>query len=120
LLQAIRGLTDTNGRPIYVDGLARTDGIVGTLLGFDVIVNKYLDAPSQTATGSAGTVSKYPMYFGDWDKFYGIVDRLNMVLRRYDQTQVGYITFFGEKRLATSVRDPAAGVRFRSTGTATA
>jgi predicted phage gp36 major capsid-like protein len=120
LLQAIRGLTDLQGRPIYVDGLARTDGIVGSLLGFDVVVNKYLDTPSQTSTGSAGTTSKYPMYFGDWDKFYGIVDRLNMVLRRYDQTLPGYITFFGEKRLATSVRDPNAGVRYRSTGTATA
>ena len=28
LLQAIRGLVDSNGRPIYVDGLARADGIV--------------------------------------------------------------------------------------------
>lgn len=120
LLQAIRGLVDSNGRPIYVDGLARTDGIVGSLLGFDVVVNKYLDTPSQTATGTAGTVSKYPMFFGDWDKFYTIVDRLNMVLRRYDQTAPGFITFFGEKRLATSVRDPFAGVRYRSTGTATA
>jgi predicted phage gp36 major capsid-like protein len=120
LLQAIRGLVDSQGRPIYVDGLARTDGIVGSLLGFDVIVNKYLDTPSQTATGAAGTVSKYPMFFGDWDKFYTIVDRLNMVLRRYDQTLPGFITFFGEKRLATSVRDPNAGVRYRSTGTANA
>jgi HK97 family phage major capsid protein len=120
LLQAIRGLTDLQGRPIYVDGLSRTDGIVGSLLGFDVVVNKYIDTPSQTATGAAGTVSKYPMYFGDWDKFYTIVDRLNMVLRRYDQTLPGFITFFGEKRLATSVRDPFAGVRFRSTGTANA
>jgi predicted phage gp36 major capsid-like protein len=120
LLQAIRGLVDSQGRPIYVDGLARNDGIVGSLLGFDVVVNKYLDTPSQTSTGSAGTVSKYPMYFGDWEKFYGIVDRLNMVLRRYDQTAPGYITFFGEKRLCTSVRDPNAGVRYRSTGTATA
>jgi predicted phage gp36 major capsid-like protein len=120
LLQAIRGLTDLQGRPIYVDGLSRTDGIVGSLLGFDVVVNKYLDTPSQTATGAAGTVSKYPMFFGDWDKFYTIVDRLNMVLRRYDQTLPGFITFFGEKRLATSVRDPFAGVRFRSTGTANA
>lgn len=118
LLQAIRGLVDTNGRPIYVDGLARTDGIVGSLLGFDVVVNKYLDTPSQLTTGAAGTVSKYPMFFGDWDKFYTIVDRLNMVLRRYDQTLPGFITFFGEKRLATSVRDPFAGVRYRSTGTA--
>jgi HK97 family phage major capsid protein len=118
LLQAIRGLVDSNGRPIYVDGLARTDGIVGSLLGFDVVVNKYLDTPSQLTTGAAGTVSKYPMFFGDWDKFYTIVDRLNMVLRRYDQTLPGFITFFGEKRLATSVRDPFAGVRYRSTGTA--
>jgi predicted phage gp36 major capsid-like protein len=120
LLQAIRGLVDSQGRPIYVDGLARNDGIVGSLLGFDVVVNKYLDTPSQTATGAAGTVSKYPMFFGDWDKFYTIIDRLNMVLRRYDQTAPGFITFFGEKRLATSVRDPFAGVRYRSTGTANA
>jgi len=118
LLQAIRGLTDTQGRPIYVDGLARTDGIVGTLLGFDVIVNKYLDNPSQATTAAAGTISKYPMFFGDFDKFYTIIDRLNMVLRRYDQTLPGSITFYGEKRLATSVRDPFAGVRYRSTATA--
>ena len=118
LLQAIRGLVDTQGRPIYVDGLARTDGIVGTLLGFDVVVNKYLDNPSQATTAAAGTISKYPMFFGDFDKFYTIIDRLNMVLRRYDQTLPGSITFYGEKRLATSVRDPFAGVRYRSTATA--
>ena len=119
LLQAIRGLVDSQGRPIYVDGLARTDGIVGQLLGFDVVVNKYLSTPSQTTTGSAGTTSFYPMYFGDWQKGFTIVDRLNMVLRRYDQTLPGYITFFGEKRLATSVVDPFSIIRFRSTGTAT-
>ena len=119
LLQAIRGLTDTQGRPIYVDGLARTDGIVGQLLGFDVVVNKYLDAPSQASTGTAGTNSLYPMYFGDFQKGFTIVDRLNMVLRRYDQTLPGFITFYGEKRLATSVVDPFAVIRYRSTGTAT-
>ena len=119
LLQQIRGLVDTQGRPIYVDGLARTDGIVGSLLGFDVVVNKYLDTPSQTTTGSAGTNSLYPMYFADWSRFHTIVDRLSMVLRRYDQTLPGFITFFGEKRLATSVVNPFAGVRYRSTGTST-
>ena len=118
LLQAIRGLVDSQGRPIYVDGLARTDGIVGSLMGFDVVVNKYLDAPSQAATGAAGTTSYYPMYFGDWQKGFTIVDRLNMILRRYDQTLPGSITFYGEKRLATSVVDPFAIVRYRSTGTA--
>jgi len=120
LAQAIRGLQDTNGRPIFnsVESL-NPDGIIGQLLGFDVVMNKYLDTPSQTTTGSAGTNSLYPMYFADWSRFHTTVDRLNMVMRRYDQTLPGYITFFGEKRLATSVRDPNAGVRYRSTGTAT-
>ena len=120
LLNAIRALKDDNGAPIFNrnEGLS-VDGIVGTLLGFDVVVNKYCDTPSQTTTGSAGTSSLYPMYFADWGRFHTIVDRLNMVMRRYDQTAPGFITFFGEKRLATSIRDPFAGVRYRSTGTAT-
>ena len=120
LLNAIRALRDDNGAPIFNrnEGLS-VDGIVGNLLGFDVVVNKYCDTPSQATTGSAGTSSLYPMYFADWSRFHTIIDRLNMVMRRYDQTLPGYITFFGEKRLATSVRDPNAGVRYRSTGTAT-
>jgi HK97 family phage major capsid protein len=120
LAQAIRGLQDTNGRPIFnsVESL-NPDGIIGQMLGFDVVMNKYLDNPSQATTGSAGTNSLYPMYFADWSRFHTIVDRLNMVMRRYDQTAPGFITFYGEKRLATSVRDPNAGVRYRSTGTST-
>jgi HK97 family phage major capsid protein len=116
MLSAIRGLTDDQGRPIYVDGLARTDGIVGSLLGFDVVVNKYLDTP--TYNNIPDKTDLYPMYFGDWTRCHAIVDRLNMILRRYDQTQVGFITFFGEKRLATSIVDPFALVRYRSTATA--
>ena len=120
LAQAIRGLQDTNGRPIFnsMESL-NPDGIIGQMLGFDVVMNKYLDNPSQATTGSAGTNSLYPMYFADWSRFHTIVDHLNMVMRRYDQTQPGFINFYGEKRLATSVRDPNAGVRYRSTGTAT-
>lgn len=120
LLNAIRALKDNNGAPIFNrnEGLS-VEGIVGQLMGFDVIVNKYCDTPSQTTAGSAGTNSLYPMFFADWSRFHTIVDRLNMVMRRYDQTLPGFITFFGEKRLATSVRDPNAGVRYRSTGTAT-
>jgi hypothetical protein len=118
LLQGIRGLVDDQKRPIYIDGLARDDGIVGKLLGFDVVVNKYVDNPSQPTTGAAGTTSYYPMYFADWQSFHTIVMRLSMVLRRYDQTLPGSITFYGETRAATSVRDPNAGVRYRSTGTA--
>lgn len=120
LLSQIRGLKDSQGTPIFERmHPLETDGIVGRLLGFDVVVNKYVDNPSQATTGSAGTTSLYPMYFGDWTKAHTIVDRLNMVLRRYDQTAPGFITFYGEKRLCNSVRDPFSMVRFRSTGTAT-
>jgi HK97 family phage major capsid protein len=114
-LQVIRGLVDDNGRPIYIDGLARTDGIIGQLLGFDVVVNKYLDTPCYAGVNKADL---YPMFFGDWTKGHAIVDRLNMVLRRYDQTQPGFITFYGEKRLCSSVVDPNALVAYRSTHTA--
>ena len=121
LLNGIRALRDTQGAPIFNrnEGLS-VDGIVGQLLGFDVVVNKYLDNPSQPSTASAGTVSRYPMYFGDWQKAHTIVDRLSMIVRRYDQTAPGFITFFGEKRLGTSVRDPNALIRYRSTATAAA
>ena len=117
MLSAIRGLVDDQKRPIYVDGLSRDDGIVGKLLGFDVVVNTYVNAPSK-ASASPGTDNLYPMYFGDFTRGHTIVDRLNMVLRRYDQTLPGSITFYGEKRLATSIVDPFALVRYRSTKTA--
>ena len=113
----IRGLKDNNGTPVFERmSPLETDGIVGRLLGFDVVVNKYCDNPSQFAGNTAANL--FPMYFGDWQRGHTIVDRLNMVLRRYDQTLPGYITFFGEKRLCTSVQDPFSIIRYRSTATA--
>ena len=117
MLSAIRGLKDQQDTPIFERmHPAEADGIVGRLLGFDVVVNSYVDTPT-AAGASAGTTNKFPMFFCDWSRFHTIIDRLNMVMRRYDQTAPGFITFFGEKRLATSVRDPFAGVRYRSTAT---
>lgn len=117
MLAGIRGLVDDNDTPVF-ERMAPlvTDGIVGRLLGYDVCVNNYVDSPF-AAGASAGTESQFPMYFGDFTRGHTIVDRLNMVLRRYDQTAPGFITFFGEKRLASSVVDPFSIIRFRSTGT---
>jgi HK97 family phage major capsid protein len=117
MLAGIRGLVDDNGTPVFerMSPLVY-DGIVGKLLGFDVVVNTYLNSPT-AAGASAGTTSLYPMYFGDFNRGHTIVDRLNMVLRRYEQTAPGFITFFGEKRLATSVVDPFSIIRYRSTAT---
>ena len=118
MLAAIRGLVDDNGTPIF-ERMAplESEGIVGRMLGFDVVVNKYLDNPS-LYSASAGTDNLYPMYFGDWQRAHTIVDRLNMIMRRYDQTLPGFITFYGEKRLCTSIVDPFSLVRYRSTATA--
>jgi hypothetical protein len=115
-LAQVRGLTDDNGTPVF-ERMAplETEGIVGRLLGFDVVVNKYLDTPNYAGVDKANL---FPMYFGDWQRGHTIVDRLNMVMRRYDQTLPGYITFFGEKRLCTSVVDPFSIIRYRSTATA--
>ena len=116
-LAGLRGLKDDNGTPVF-ERMAPlvTEGIVGKLLGFDVVVNNYVDSPI-AAGGSAGTKNQFPIYFGDFQRGHTIVDRLNMVLRRYDQTLPGYITFFGEKRLCSSVVDPFAIIRYRSTAT---
>lgn len=117
MLAGIRGLKDDQGTPIFerMSPLVY-DGIVGKLLGYDVVVNAYVDSPI-AAGASPGTVSQYPMYFGDFSRGHTIVDRLNMVLRRYDQTQPGFITFYGEKRLCSSVVDPFSIIRYRSTAT---
>jgi predicted phage gp36 major capsid-like protein len=117
MLAGIRGLKDDNGTPVF-ERMAPlvTDGIVGKLLGYDVVVNNYVDSPV-AAGGSAGTTEKFPMYFGDFQRGHTIVDRLNMVLRRYDQTAPGFITFYGEKRVCASSVDPAAIIRYRSTAT---
>jgi HK97 family phage major capsid protein len=117
MLAAIRGLKDDNGTPVFerMSPLVY-EGIVGKLLGYDVVVNAYVDSPI-AAGASPGTVSQYPMYFGDFSRGHTIVDRLNMVLRRYDQTQPGFITFYGEKRLCSSVVDPFSIIRYRSTAT---
>lgn len=117
MLAGIRGLVDDNGTPIFerMSPLVY-EGIVGKLMGYDVVVNSYLESPIAPG-GSAGTNSQYPMYFGDWTRGHTIVDRLSMVLRRYEQTQPGFITFYGEKRLATSVVDPFSIIRYRSTAT---
>ena len=54
------------------------NGIIGQLLGFDVVINKYLDNSTQATAGSAGTTSFYPMYFGDWQLGHSIIDRMDI------------------------------------------
>lgn len=116
----IRGLVDNNKTPAFERmSPALYPGYIGMLLGIPVVVNGYMDSPISTGT-TPGTVNKTPIYLANWDRFYTIVDRMSMTVRRFDQTIPGSIVFYGEKRLVSAVKDPFAGVRYRSTATAQA
>jgi HK97 family phage major capsid protein len=53
----------------------------------------------------------FPIYLANWDRFLTIADVEEMEIQVYEQTAPGFLTLYAEKRLATTVRDPFAGVR---------
>jgi len=78
------------------------DGGAGAFLfGFPVIPNPYLAAPA------AGKISAV---LACWDCFITIVDGEEMTIQRFDQTLPGTVVIYAEKRMASSIRDPFAGV----------
>jgi HK97 family phage major capsid protein len=77
-------------------------GAVVYIFGYCVVPNPYM---SVTGAGN------YPVYLAEWDKFMTIVDNELMSIQRFDQTQVGFITLFAEKRVCSTIRDVFAGVR---------
>lgn len=77
-------------------------GAVVYIFGYPVVPNPYM---STTAAGA------YPVYLAEWERFVTIADREEMTIQLLEQTQAGFITFFGEKRLASTIRDVFAGVR---------
>ena len=76
-------------------------GAVAFIFGFPVIPNPYLDAPA------AGKISGV---LANWDQFLTIADAEEMNIKRFDQTAPGFVTLYAEKRLASTVRNPFAGV----------
>jgi HK97 family phage major capsid protein len=78
-------------------------GALTHVFGFPVIPNPYLDA--------IGTVGNKPIYLADWSRFLTIADVEEMTIQAMEQTAPGFVTLYAEKRMASSVRDPFAGVR---------
>lgn len=122
MMGAIRGLVDKNGTPVFerMDPLIAqgtyggVEKAIGQMLGFPVVISQYLDNP--TSANGVGTKSLYPIYFGAFDGLT-VVDRLDLVVRRYSETLPGSTTFFAEKRMTSAIRDPLGLVRYRSTAT---
>jgi hypothetical protein len=47
----------------------------------------------------------------NWDRFLTIADIEEIDIQIYEQSAPGFLTMYAEKRVATTVRDPFAGVR---------
>lgn len=99
LIQNLRDLKDQNNLPLFLElGEPGEGGAVGSIFGWPVIPNPYLNAT-------------FPIYLANWDNFMAIADVEEMSVQMYEQTAPGFVTMFAEKRLASTVRNPFAGVR---------
>ncbi len=77
-------------------------GAIKNIFGFPVIANPYMQ------TVGAGNFS---VYLANWRNFVTIADVEEMNVQAFEQTTPGFITLYAEKRLASTVRDPFAGIR---------
>ena len=77
-------------------------GAVTYIFGFPVIPNPYMQT---VANGNFG------VYLANWTNFVTIADVEEMNVQAFEQTTPGFITLYAEKRLASTVRDPFAGIR---------
>jgi HK97 family phage major capsid protein len=77
-------------------------GAVTYIFGFPVIPNPYMQLVG------AGNFS---IYLANWPNFVTIADIEEMTVQAFDQTTPGFINLYAEKRLASTVRDPFAGIR---------
>ena len=77
-------------------------GAVTYIFGFPVIPNPYMQLVGN---------GNFSLYLANWPRFVTIADVEEMTIQAFDQTAPGFITLYGEKRLASTVRDPFAGIR---------
>lgn len=101
LIQSLRKLKDTAGLPLFLEVGDADGAAIGYMFGFPVVPNPYLDTPA------VGAVS---LVLANWDSFLTIADVEAMTIKRFEQTQPGFVVLYAEQRMASSVRDPFAGV----------
>lgn len=105
-IKNLRKLTGgTTGIPVLQESGDMDGGAVTRIFGFPVIPNPYMDI--------AGA-NNYPIYLACWDCFVSIADNELLKLQMFEQTSVGFVTMFAEKRVCSTIRDVFAGVRLKN------
>lgn len=100
---ALRKLKASSSNVInFVEAGDDDGGAVVYIFGHPVIPNPYMDV--------AGS-GKYPVYLANWERFVTIADNEEMKIELLEQSAVGFITFYAEKRVCSTIRDVFAGVR---------
>jgi HK97 family phage major capsid protein len=99
MIQTLRQLKDSQGLPLFLElGEPQEGGAVGSIFGWPVIPNSYLS-------------DTYPIYLANWENFLTIADVEEFSVSVFEQTAPGFVTLYAEKRVASTVRNPFAGVR---------
>jgi HK97 family phage major capsid protein len=101
-ISALRKLKASSSANNFMESGLDDGGAVIYIFGHRVCPNPYM---SLTGAGN------YPVYLAEWERFVTIADREEMSIQLLEQTQAGFITFYGEKRVASTIRDVFAGVR---------
>jgi|TARA_R100000149_G_C5880899_1_gene146040 HK97 family phage major capsid protein len=103
-LAAIRKLKDTAGQYVFQAGMMLQGGVTNTILG-----HGYVEATDMPSEGS----NTFPVLFGDFNKAYMIVDRVNLAVLRdpFTQATTGNVRYIARKRVGGQVILPEAIVK---------
>jgi len=95
-LAAIRKLKDTAGQYVFQAGMMLTSGVPNTILGFP-----YIEAPDMPDVGAGNK----PVVFGDFNRGYMVVDRVNLSVLRdpFTQATSGNIRYVARRRIGGQV-----------------
>lgn len=101
-IATLRLLKSSTTKNHFIELGSDDGGAVLYIFGHPVIPNPYMDVSG---------VGGYPVYLAEWSQFFTIADNEMMSIKRFDQTQPGFIYLFAEKRVCSTIRDVFAGVR---------
>lgn len=103
-LAAIRKLKDTAGQYVFQAGMMLTGGVTNTILGFP-----YIEATDMPDVGAGAK----PVAFGDFNRGYMIIDRIQMAVLRdpFTQATTGNVRYIARRRVGGQVVQAEAIVK---------